>query len=434
MSTPGLTQKWRQTLACQTPGQLVIQITDRCNAACPQCGMRASSDFPRSTLEPGDVLRTIDAAAARNIKAISFTGGEPLLFPDTLCAYMNRAGRRGIPWIRTGTNGFLFAGSARPGFQRRISRLVEKLAATPIRNFWISIDSHVPEVHESMRGFDGLIKGIKKAIPIFHDAGIFPSANLGINRNLGGHLTRDLHPGLSFSPREYEDAVYDAYARSFSTFYETIISLGFTIVNACYPMSIDDSLEPGSHDLEAVYRASATDSIVRYTAAEKAVIFQVLKDTIPKFRHRIRIFSPLVSLKALAGEYNGSPGTSSPCQGGINYHFIDACTGNTFPCGFRGRESRGRFWQSACRPGGLQPDCRRCDWECFRDPSELAAPLLNLASSPLSFARKTAADPGYLALWLNDLLYYRACDYFNGRKAPDYRRMKRFSSQALPCC
>jgi len=42
--------KLRHWLVARISGQLVVQITDRCNARCPQCGMRISSSFKRRTL------------------------------------------------------------------------------------------------------------------------------------------------------------------------------------------------------------------------------------------------------------------------------------------------------------------------------------------------------------------------------------------------
>ena len=421
-------KKWRpnQRLRCRlmghTPGQVVVQITDRCNARCPQCSMRVSNRFHRKTLDKQTLYKIIDAAGKKKIKAISFTGGEPLLMLDDLCDYINRAGANHIPFIRTGTNGFLFTHSCHPGFKDKISRLAQTLSATPLGNFWISMDSSDSETHETMRGLKGVVSGIQKAIPIFHDAGLFPSVNLGINRNLGGDLTRSLDP-RDFSPQDYGKAVYKTYAKAFSLFYQTVIDLGFTIVNVCYPMSV----ETGSSDLKAVYKASTTDTIVAYTREEKQMIFMALRDTIPKFRDQIRIFSPLTALNALVDQYGNTPRITSPCQGGINYFFIDAQTGDTFPCGFRGQENFGKFWRMNRAGHPLAPDCRQCDWECFRDPSELSAPILDLLSTPLSFAQRLGSNPGFLRIWANDLVYYRACHYFNGRKAPDYSRLKRFS-------
>lgn len=64
--------------------------------------------------------------------------------------------------------------------------LAERLSKTNLRNLWISIDSADASTHEQMRGLHGVIEGIKIALPIFHEYGIFPAANLGINRNMGG--------------------------------------------------------------------------------------------------------------------------------------------------------------------------------------------------------------------------------------------------------
>lgn len=435
---PALSQRLRHALAGRLPGQLVIQITDRCNARCPQCGMRITSAFKRRSLDKKIVCQAIDAAARRNIKAISFTGGEPMLMMDELCDYMIRAGRKKIPFIRTGTNGYFLSGCRREGFREGVRRRVEKLAATPVRNFWISLDSLDADVHDAMRGFENLTEGMEKALPIFHDAGIFPSVNLGINRNLGGGLTRKLSP-LDYRDRNaYETAVYHTYRQAFSRFYRRVIDMGFTIVNACYPMSVDSDAK----DLDAVYQASAVNDIVRYTPGEKKMIFKALRDTIPRYRDRIRIFSPLTALNALVRDddtpsnnrSNGgtSPGFSAPCQGGINYFFIDARTGDTFPCGFRGQDNFGRFHDMPAGPpktkGSMRP-CRRCDWECFRDPSELMAPMLDLICDPLQPVGKMRRDPLYLKRWAKDLLYYRACGYFNGRTPPAYDRMKKFAGK-----
>jgi len=59
----------------------------------------------------------------------------------------------GIPYIRTGTNGFLFRmDDSKDEKQRyRIEKTIERLAAAKLRKFWISIDSVNPEVHEQMR-------------------------------------------------------------------------------------------------------------------------------------------------------------------------------------------------------------------------------------------------------------------------------------------
>jgi len=405
------------------PGQLVIQFTDHCNARCPQCGMRVSNPFSRTRLDMDDVKRMIDAAARQGIRVISFTGGEPLLHLNQLTGLIRHAGDAGIDYIRTGTNGFFFAHPENPGFMSRVQRVAEALADTPLRNLWISIDSSIPEVHEAMRGFPGVIRGIEKALPLFHERGLFPSANLGINRNLAGDSTRGarIHTG---SPEEME-RFHETYRNGFRAFYRFVSELGFTMVNSCYPMSIDPANT--ATGLSPVYAATSPDEIVRFTRNEKAEIFRALFRTIPECRERLRIFSPRTSLLALARAYSGAGGESYPCRGGLDAFFVDSRDGNTYPCGYRGLENMGRFWDLDVRRLNGKAFCRRCDWECFRDPSELFSPLLQVIRSPLKLARRMFRDPEYAAAWREDLAYAMACDLFDGRRPPNRKKLVRFA-------
>jgi len=226
----------RTFLHGRIPGQIVIQLTDRCNAQCPQCGMRASAPFRRSKLDGTEVRRILDHAGKIGVKAVSFTGGEPFLYFKDLLEYIRYAGRSGIPYIRTGTNGFIFKNADRSDFDAGIHRMAESLARTPLRNFWISIDAASPRMHEAMRGFPGIIRGIAKALPIFHSYGIYPSANLGINRNMSGDSLGPLSGGVKPCLEMAESFLQDART-AFRKFFRFVRDLGFTTVNACYPMS-----------------------------------------------------------------------------------------------------------------------------------------------------------------------------------------------------
>jgi hypothetical protein len=383
--------------------------------------MRKTEDFPRSKLSFADVMRILDAAAAKGVEAVSFTGGEPLLFLDEVVALMKTAGSLGIKYIRTGTNGFLFANGDRPGFDARVHKFAEKLAATPLRNLWISIDSVDPAVHEQMRGFPHLIRGIARALPIFHSYGLYPSANLGITRAIGGAKTQSLSKVSFFREESYLRAFYLEYKHGFREFYRFVADLGFTMVNTCYPMSID-----GTEDLKAVYGATSVDPIVRFSQAEKALLYRSLLEIIPEFRARLRIFSPRCSLYALYRQYSAEPHHYYPCRGGIDFFFIDCKDGKAYPCGYRGDESLGRYWDLNSRATNRQTDCHQCDWECFRDPSELFGPILEGLSNPFRLFKRLMKDRYFFRLWIDDLRYYRACDLFDGRKPPNYNRIRNF--------
>ena len=197
------------------------------------------------------------------------------------------------------------------------------------------------------------------------------------------------------------------------------------MVNACYPMSVDS--DGSSDDLSAVYAATSVEDVVRFTREEKALLFKALMEVIPEFRDKIRIFSPRISLLALHREYAEDDARAAyPCRGGVDFFFVDSRDGNTYPCGYRGGENAGKFWDLHRDGCSFDASCTLCDWECFRDPSELAGPLLQGVSNPLGLGKKLLRDPEYFRVWMEDLKYYRACDFFDGRRAPNPARLARF--------
>jgi hypothetical protein len=167
--------------------------------------------------------------------------------------------------------------------------------------------------------------------------------------------------------------------------------------------------------------------MIRFRPDEKAVMFRALKDTIPEFRHRLRIFTPRSSLWALARQHKELDAGRFPCRGGIDFFFIDAVNMDTFPCGYRGSENMGRFFDLDPATIENKADCTLCDWECFRDPSELFGPVLDGLRRPLHLAGKVFSDREFFREWLTDLRYYRACGYFNALEPPDYGRMAAFA-------
>ncbi|MFZ7103038.1 MAG: radical SAM protein [Peptococcaceae bacterium] len=385
------------------PGQLIMQYTDKCNATCPQCSMRITKSFPRSKIDMNDAKRIIDAAADMDIKALSLTGGEPLLFLEEIISLLNYAGARGISYLRTGTNGFIFMNWESRDFTKKIHCLADSLAGTPVRNFWISIDSAKPEIHEKMRGLPGVIKGIEKALPILHEYGIFPAANLGINRNIGGLRTL-----AAEDSRRDPEVYYQRAQEAFQEFYNFVADLGFTMVNTCYPMSSDED--------GFVYGAVSDDEVVRFTPREKVLLFKALYDVIPRHRSQLRIFTPRSSLYAFIRQYEGKKDFCLPCRGGTDFFFIDCRDLEVYPCGYRAEDKLGKLWNLDLNKITGQAYCTECDWECFRDPSELMGQLVRLTNNPLGFLSRIVKEREYLKVWLEDLLYYKKCAFFDGRQ------------------
>jgi hypothetical protein len=410
---------WAKLARGRIPGQAVIQYTDRCNAACVQCGMRASNGFKRTKLDKDEVKLLLEDLAAKGVQAVSFTGGEPLLYFQEIAELARHASDLGIRYVRTGTNGFVFRGWERPDFESRMAAMADTLIEAKLHTFWVSVDSADPEAHEKNRGLPGVIKGVEKALRIFHDRGLYPSANLGINRMTGGPgAAKRIDPALAFEPGRF----YEVFRESFSTFYTFVENLGFTTVNACYPMSFEEDQAEDA----AVYAATSVDDFIRFSGEEKAVLFKALFDTLPEYRGRLRIFTPRSSLLALTRQYNGG-GAGYGCRGGIDFFFIDAVNMDTFPCGYRGSENMGQFFDLDPAKIENKADCTLCDWECFRDPSELFGPVLEGLRRPVSLAGKFFSDREFFREWLTDLRYYRACGYFNAQEPPRLERMAAFA-------
>jgi MoaA/NifB/PqqE/SkfB family radical SAM enzyme len=416
----------------------VIQFTDHCNADCRQCGMRRSHSFPRSRLSLDRIKGLIDQAAASGIQVLSFTGGEPLLFMDDLTAAIHHASAAGIRYIRTGTNGFFLKNPQGPDFDHRVGRVIEALAGTSLRNFWISIDSADPAVHEKNRGLPGVTAGMEKALDRFHQAGLYPSANVGLNRFIQGPHPLGMDNGGTYPSRQARAAFARDCRNALRAFYRRVIDLGFTMVNACYPMSLDAEESPsrpaGASGMNAVYEATSTDAMVDFTPLEKTILFQSLADVLPEFRPRIRVFSPRSSLRALVrsgSEWGSGAGRAAyPCRGGVDYFFIDAQKGRVFPCGYRGGEDLGSLVQAVRNPS-VRLNCRRCEWECFRDPSEWLGPLLELKTAPWRLIRRWRKDPDDFKTWWEDWRYARAAGFFNGRRPPEHRRLAKWAPTGL---
>ncbi|MCL1792127.1 MAG: radical SAM protein [Peptococcaceae bacterium] len=380
------------------PGQLVIQITNCCNGACPQCGMRKTADISRHSLASETINNALKQCAANGIEAVSLTGGEPFLNMSRFWELCEDAGQAGISYLRSGTNGYMFVGAD----TEQLTEFASRLAATKVRNFWISLDSADTATHEKMRGLPGVIDGIRKALPIFHAHGVFPAANLGINRHITGNPISRL--------QEFPDteSFLEAFKVGFTAFFNKAVNLGFTMANVCYPMSSDNE------DLDTpTYGAISDDFTVSFSPEERRLVFQALLETIPTFRNQIRIFSPLSVLYAMSV---GGESLLFPCLGGIRYFYMDSRDGHLYPCGYLGDLDLGGDLSEAVRQTAKEkPHCLKCHWECFRDPSQLFGLARYMIRHPFSTLILRQPDSRLLNLWFGDLRYYIKHNFFDGR-------------------
>jgi MoaA/NifB/PqqE/SkfB family radical SAM enzyme len=410
--------------------------------------MRKTAGIKRQKLSESRVKDIINQCVLNGIDAVSLTGGEPFIeIPETM-ELLDYARQRGIIYLRSGTNGYMFTHEGQAAGIEKIDSFVKTLAASGIRNFWISMDSADTQTHEAMRGLPGVIGGIEKALPLFHARGLYPAVNLGINRNIAGRPVPPVREAGDEAP------FFEAMKAGFDAFFSKAIALGFTMANVCYPMS---SGRDGLAEEEAAYGAIAADEVICFSPVELRLIFKALLEIIPCFRDRIRIFTPLSSLYALSREDSLS---LFPCLGGIRHFYMDN-KGRLYPCGYRGNEDLGEDMSEAVRrTKDLKGFCKKCHWECFRDPAQLFGiaryiirhPVRGFIQKRIDSLRRVhtqepacagepwgvtkgmypeskylvrttypaacggVVDPAMLKLWFKDIAYYIRNDFFNGRK------------------
>jgi MoaA/NifB/PqqE/SkfB family radical SAM enzyme len=373
--------------------------------------MRKTAVIERHQLAAAQIMRLVGQCARNGIDAVSLTGGEPFIEPADILGLLESTGSQGIRYLRSGSNGYMFVPGRKIPVFGDVHQFIKALAATKIRNFWISMDSADTETHEAMRGLPGVIEGIQKALPVFHAHGLYPAVNLGINRNIAGP------PIPPLAGQEDESRFFEAFKKGFREFLSKALALGFTMTNVCYPMS---SVQAGLAGEKTVYGAISDDGVVSFSPAELRLIFRALLEVIPQFRNRIRIFTPLSVLYALS-QQDGSG--LFPCLGGIRYFFVDSKDGSLYPCGFRGSENLGSDLDEATRQTRKsKPFCKKCHWECFSDPSQLFGVARYLLRHPIrgflrkEFNREKRKDPIMFKLWLEDIKYYIHNDFFDARR------------------
>ena len=142
------------------PQILYFRINNYCNAKCFMCDFWKNShkDFDKSIFES-----VIDSLP--NIKLVRFTGGEPLLCPN-LSYYVKICHNRGI-FTSIITNGLL------------LEKKIDELVNEGINQVIISLDGSTPELHDKLRGTQGLFSKIEKAVKLINKK--YPFIKIRIN-------------------------------------------------------------------------------------------------------------------------------------------------------------------------------------------------------------------------------------------------------------
>lgn len=135
--------------------RLTVELTHRCNFACPHCYCRIAPDSPRRLEEQSgkEWTRIIDEAAAEGAFFILFTGGEPLLHPEfrTIWVAAKRAGL--IPELFT--NGSLIT-----------EEMADFLAEWPPQQVSVTLYGSDAETYATMTGGRGTLSKVLNGLDL----------------------------------------------------------------------------------------------------------------------------------------------------------------------------------------------------------------------------------------------------------------------------
>ena len=124
----------------------VIEVTDRCNLACPTCYAMSSPHYGRHrTLEEVERMLDIIVANEGAPDVVQLSGGEPTIHPQFF-EILDIAKKKPIRHLMVNTNGIRIANDE--GFAERLATYV------PDFEIYLQFDSFKPEALEYMRGRD----------------------------------------------------------------------------------------------------------------------------------------------------------------------------------------------------------------------------------------------------------------------------------------
>ena len=126
------------------PLYVAWEITHHCNARCLHCYSNSGPEAPAGAVLPLDAaLSLIDQLADAGVLVLAFSGGEPLMHRHWQ-KLVGHAVRRGLN-VNVGSNGSCIT-----------ARNADTLRDLGVKSVTVSIDSHLPEVHDHFRQLRGL--------------------------------------------------------------------------------------------------------------------------------------------------------------------------------------------------------------------------------------------------------------------------------------
>jgi len=152
------------------PALCNMAVTNSCNATCDFCNFAYDKGHVGKLkwIDANVFDRALDILYQRNIRYVSFFGGETLLHPRLHDMIAMVVAKNMEPAVIT--NGWL------------LPTKLDKLAKAGLKTVYVAIDSARLEEHESNRGLRGLEQRIRAANSRMHSLGMTSFAQVTINK------------------------------------------------------------------------------------------------------------------------------------------------------------------------------------------------------------------------------------------------------------
>ncbi|MGE3148135.1 MAG: radical SAM protein [Pseudorhodoplanes sp.] len=142
------------------PLYVAWEITHHCNARCLHCYSNSGPEGdPKPVLPLDAAFSIVDQLADAGVLVLAFSGGEPLLHPHWE-KLVGHAVRRGLS-VNVGSNGSCIT-----------PRNADRLTALGVKSVTVSIDSHLPEIHDEFRRLKGLHSKAVATVRLLVERGI----------------------------------------------------------------------------------------------------------------------------------------------------------------------------------------------------------------------------------------------------------------------
>lgn len=159
--------------------ELYLYLTEECNLNCRHCWIlpkyTGKSECVEHYIDTKILIKTIDDAIAIGLQGVKLTGGEPLLHPQVkeIISFINK---RNL-YLVIETNGVLLT--------PEIADLIKCNKASMVS---ISIDSHIRESHEKIRGVKGCFDASVAAITLLSERGVNNQIIMSLLNENRGHI------------------------------------------------------------------------------------------------------------------------------------------------------------------------------------------------------------------------------------------------------